>query len=94
MGKNIDKNISKILSHKCSLAILDVLKNFLDHPKQYATDTLNTASKRAMKKTAQATDNLTGHKIAHKITNNNSETGSNTEENSTEIPGKIYPYIP
>ena len=48
MGKNIGKNISKNLSSKYSQKILD-------HGKQYATDVLKTASKRAIQKTAKAT---------------------------------------
>ena len=57
MGKNIDKNISKNLSGKYS-------QKLLDHGKQYATDALKTASKRAIQKTAEATDDLIGSKTA------------------------------
>ena len=41
MGKNIGKNVSKNLSGKYS-------QEFLDHAKQLATDSLKTASKRAI----------------------------------------------
>ena len=41
IGKNIGKNVSKNLSGKYS-------QEFLDHAKQLATDSLKTASKRAI----------------------------------------------
>ena len=57
MGKNTGKNLSSKYS-----------QNFLDHSKQYATDALKTASKRAIQKTAKATYDLIRNKIADKIT--------------------------
>ena len=89
MGKNIDKNISKNLSGKYN-------QKLLDHAKQYATDALKTASKRAIQKTAEATDGLIGSKTAQKklwkfkknSQQNNSETVKN--ENDKEIPKKGY----
>ena len=48
IGRNIGKNISKNSSCKYS-------QKLLDHAKQSATDTLKTASKRAIQKTAGAT---------------------------------------
>ena len=57
MGKNTGKNLSSKYS-----------QNFLDHNKQYATDALKTASKRAIQKTAKATYDLIRNKIADKIT--------------------------
>ena len=61
--KIIGKNISKSLSSKYS-------QKRLDHAKQSATDTLKTASKRAIgkkNKTAEATSCLIGNKIADRI---------------------------
>ena len=43
IGRNIGKNISKNLSSKCS-------QNLVDHAKQFATDALKTATKRAVQK--------------------------------------------
>ena len=43
MGKNIGENISKTLSGKYS-------QKLLDHPKQSATDTHKTSSKRVIQK--------------------------------------------
>ena len=61
MNTNIGKNKSKILSDKYS-------QKLLNHPKQFVTETLKTASKRAIKKTAEETSNLIGNKITIKIT--------------------------
>ena len=62
-----------------------MVKNFLIALKKSTTDTIKTASKRAIQKTAEATDDLVGKKIAVKITSaskkftkklhNNDETG-------------------
>ena len=41
---------------------------FLDSTKQFTTDAIKTASKRAIQKTAEATGDLIGNKIADKIT--------------------------
>ena len=61
MGKNIGKNINKILSGKDS-------KKFLDLTKQSATETVKTKSKIVIKKkTVEATDDLIGNKITDKI---------------------------
>ena len=62
MTTNIGKNISKNLSNKYS-------QKRLDHVKQYATDALKTASKRAIPKKVEATDDLIGNKTTDKITN-------------------------
>ena len=43
MSKNIDKDIGKNLSGKCS-------QKSLDHAKQFATDVLKTTLKRIIKK--------------------------------------------
>ena len=61
MGKNIGKNISKNLIGKYS-------QKLLDHAKQFATDTFETASKRGIQKTVEATGHLIGNKIADRIT--------------------------
>ena len=61
MGRNIGKNISKILNSNYS-------QNFIDHTKQSATDALKTASKRTIRNTAEATGDLVGYEMANKIT--------------------------
>ena len=87
--KIIGKNISKNLSSKCS-------QKRLDHAKQSATDTLKTASKRAIgkkKKTAEATTCLTGNKIADrisKISKNSPKNNSETNEEEEEIVRERY----
>ena len=55
------KNMGKTLSSKC-------IQKLLDSAKKSTTDTIKTASKRAIQKTAEATGNLIGNKIADKIT--------------------------
>ena len=55
-GRNISKNIIKNLSGKYR-------KNLLDHAKQCAADTFETASKRAIQRTAGVTVDLIGNKI-------------------------------
>ena len=57
MGKNLSKNLSGNYSQK-----------LLDHAKQYETDTLKRASKRAIPKAAEGTGYLISNKIADKIT--------------------------
>ena len=52
---------SKNLSGKYS-------QKLLDHAKQSVTDSLEIASKRAIKKTAEATGDLIGNKTSDKIT--------------------------
>ena len=56
MGKNIGKIISKNLSSKYCL-------NILDHAKKSATDTLKTFSKGVIQKTAEATGDLVDNNI-------------------------------
>ena len=84
MGKNIGKNISKILSSKYS-------QKLIDHPKQSATDALKITSKKVIQKTAEATGDLIGKKLVNRITKvsknsqqNNSETVKNKHD--IEIP--------
>ena len=55
------KNMGKTLSSK-------YIQKLLDSAKKSTTDTIKTASKRAIQKTAEATGNLIGNKIADKIT--------------------------
>ena len=55
-AKNIDKNISRILSYKYS-------KKLLDHAKQSPTDAFKTASKRAIQKTSEVISDLIGNKF-------------------------------
>ena len=54
------KNIGKILSNKFS-------QKLLDSAKKSTTDTIKSASKRAIQKTAVATGDMIGNKIANKI---------------------------
>ena len=55
MGKNLSKKYSQKL---------------LDSAKKSTTDTIKTASNRAIQKTAEATGDLIGNKTADKITKN------------------------
>ena len=59
MGKNIGKNINKILSGKYG-------QKLLNHAKQSATDAIKTSSKRFIQKTAEVTGDLIGNKIANR----------------------------
>ena len=66
MWKDIDflsftKKLGTHLSNKYSQKVFDTAKNS-------TTDTIKTASKRAIQKTAEATVDLIGNKIADKIT--------------------------
>ena len=54
------KNMGKSLSNKYGQILLESAK-------KSTTDTIKTASKRAIQKTAEATGNLIGNKIAGKI---------------------------
>ena len=60
IGKNIGKNISKNVSDKYS-------QKRLNHAKQSTTDTLRTASKKAIQKTAEGNGDLIGNKIAEAV---------------------------
>ena len=89
MGKSIGKNISKIFSSKYS-------QKSIDHAKQSATDSLKTASKRAIQKPAETTGDLIGHKIVDRTTNvsktsQKKNSGTNEEEILRErfIPPKL-----
>ena len=54
MGKNVGKNISKILSSKYSQKILD-------HAERSATDAFKAASIKVIQKTAESTGDLIGN---------------------------------
>ena len=59
--RNMSNNIGKNVSCKDS-------QKFLDHGKQFATDTFKTASKREIQKKAKETVDSIGNKIAYKLT--------------------------
>ena len=72
------KNVSSKYSQK-----------LLDHAKRSATDTLKTASKRAIQKTAEAAGDLIGNKIADKSTRvSKTSPQNNSETNAGEIPSE------
>ena len=83
--------------------MVNTVKNLLNHVKQFATDPLKTASKRATQQTAEATGNLIGSKIANavaksynsKITGFSKHSQQNnlekvTNEHDKEIPKERY----
>ena len=86
------KNMGKILSNKYG-------QKLLDSAKKSTTDTIKTASKRAIQKIAEATSDLIGNKIADKITsvskknsNNNNNNNNNNNEN-VELTSHTKSYI-
>ena len=79
MGKNISQNLSSKYSQKP-----------LDHAKQFATDTLKTASKRVIQKRAKATGDLIGNKIADRITKVWKTSPRNNSETNEEILRERY----
>ena len=65
-------------------------KKLLDSAKKSTTDTIKTASKRAIQKTAEATGDLNGNKIADKIKSvskkkSTKKLGNEETEEDTEI---------
>ena len=77
------KNMGKSLSNKYG-------KKLLDSAKKSTTDTIKTASKRAIQKTAEATGDLNGNKIADKIKSvskkkSTKKLGNEETEEDTEI---------
>ena len=65
-------------------------QKLLDSAKKYTTDTIKTASKRAIQKTAEATGDLNGNKIADKIKSvskkkSTKKLGNEETEEDTEI---------
>ena len=63
-------------------------QKLVDNAKKSATDTIKTASKRAIQKTAEATGDLIGNKIADKITSA-SKKSHNEEIQSNEVNNEI-----
>ena len=87
--KNIGKNKGKNLSSKYS-------QKPVGHPKQSATDSLKSISKRAIQKTAEGSDDLIDNKTADvitKLSSNSSQTSSVTVESETGN-SKFYKKIP
>ena len=84
LQRNIDKSISKNLS----------VKYFQKLAKQFATNSIKTASKRAIQKLAEATSNLIGNKIADRIISiaswSNSNASLHTDEKLIEIPNEKW----
>ena len=64
MGKNIGKNLSKILSGKYS-------QKLLHHAKKSATNALRATSERAIQETAEATGDLSSKTSQQNISENN-----------------------
>ena len=81
-AKNIGKNISSKYSQK-----------LVDSAKKSLTDTIKTASKRAIQKAAEATGDLIGNKSAHNITIVSREFHSkelSSNESNNKIPKERY----
>ena len=85
------KNMGESLSNKYG-------QTLLDSAKKSTTDTIKTASKKAIQKTAEVTDNLIGNKIADKITsvstklhsqksNNDNNSNNNNNNNNNDDDG-------
>ena len=72
------KNMGKTLSSK-------YIQKLLDSAKKSTTDTIKTASKRAIQKTAEATGNLIGNKIADKITSVSKKSPNNNNDDGVEL---------
>ena len=82
MGRHGNK-VAKNLSNKCG-------QKLLDSAEKSTTDTIKTASKRAIQKTAEATGDLNGNKIADKIKSvskkkSTKKLGNEETEEDTEI---------
>ena len=72
------KDIGKILSNKFG-------QKLLDSAKKSTTDTIKSASKRAIQKAAEATGDMTGNKIANKITSVSKKSTKEWQNNETEV---------
>ena len=59
-------------------------QKLLDTAKKTTTDSIKTASKRAIQKTAEATGDLIGNKIADKITNHSKKLSKKLSNDETE----------
>ena len=79
--------MNKNLSNKYSQKLLDTAKKSI-------TDTVKTASKRAIQETAEATGDLIGNKIADKITSVSKKTQNNESKADSaspkDVPEKRY----
>ena len=80
-AKSMGKNFSNKYSQK-----------LLDSAKKSTTDTIKSASKRAIQKTAEATGDLIGYKIVHKITSVSKKSPNDETEVDVEktTPKKRY----
>ena len=83
MGKNLSKDINKILRRKHS-------QKRLDHAEKSATDALKTTTRKDIQRTAEGTVNLIGNEIADKVTNVSKCLPHNNFESETEVPKEIY----
>ena len=62
----------------------------LDRAKKSTTDSINTASNRAIKKTAEVTGDLIGNKIADKIPNVSKKSPKELQNDEINAPKKRY----
>ena len=86
MCKNVDENISKNVSSKCSQKLPDHNLKLLDH-------SFNTASKKAIQKRAEASGDVIGNNISNiitKVSRNLQHNTSRTVQSETEIPKERY----
>ena len=83
MGNNLDKNINKNLSGKCS-------QKLLDHAKNLQQIHLKLLQKKAIQKTTDTLEELIGNIIATKITKVSKSSPQNNSESETEIPKEKY----
>ena len=81
------KNIGKSLSNKYG-------QKLFDSAKKSTTDTIKTASKRAIQKIAEATSDLIGNKIADKIASVSKKNSNNNNNNeNVELTSHTKSYI-
>ena len=82
-----DKNMGKSLSNKYG-------QKLFDSAKKSTTDTIKTASKRAIQKIAEATSDLIGNKITDKITSVSKKNSNNNNNNeNVELTSHTKSYI-
>ena len=82
------KDMGKRLSNKYG-------QKHLDSAKKSTTDTIKTASERAVQKTAEATGDLIGNKIADKITSVSEKSAKelhNNDETEEQVE-RVTPYL-
>ena len=77
------ENIGKTLSNKYG-------KKLPDSAKKSTTNSIKTASKRAIPKTAEATGDLIGNKIADKITSLSKKSPKELQNDEIEVTKKRY----